>query len=315
MLSLSRRAFGLGAAVSAFAAPALAKPKFKTFNKPGALLSEGPVYSTRDNALYWVNITEKEFHRHCFKDGSHKMWTLPQMPGWVIERAKGGFICGLVDGIYLLDLEPLKLELVAKPESHRNDTRWNDAKVDAKGRIYTGTMHMPFAEKVCGFYRIDTDLSVHKVDDGYLCTNGPTFSLDGTKLYHAESGPDRRVYQYDVADNGDLSNKRLFVQYEGDMGGPDGMTTDADGGIWLSHYNGGRVSRYLENGQLDFAIPIPARQITSVAFGGKNWDRMFVTSCAQFTTLEADPQAGCVFEVPKSLIKGHKGVPTRQFGG
>lgn len=222
-------------------------------------------------------------------------------------------VVGLRQDVYFLDLDPFKLTKVATPEADRPDNRLNDAKVDAKGRLWTGTMHMPFKEKTAALYRLDADLSMHTMDTPYLCTNGPAFSRDGSRMYHNETA-DGIVYRFDVSADGALSNKHVFAQFAKGEGLPDGCTVDADDGIWVAHYGGGCVSRYLPDGTKDFDIRMPARNITSLTFGGENLDRAFVTSAAQEHRSD-DPLAGTLFEIPKGLLRGHKGLPTQKFAG
>lgn len=175
-------------------------------------------------------------------------------------------------------------------------------------------MDMAFKDRTAALYRIDPDLSVHQMDTGYVCTNGPAFSRDGRTLYHNETH-DGIVYAYDLAADGSLSRKRVFTTLASDVGLPDGCTVDADDGLWVSHYGGGRVSRYTPDGKLDFDLRIPAKQTTSLTFAGPNLDRMFNTTAAQPPVDADDPQAGTLFEMPKPLLRGHKGLPTHLFKG
>jgi len=238
---------------------------------------------------------------------------MPNLIGWAIERQKGGLIVGLKDTISFLDFDPFTLTPIAKIESDKVNNRLNDAKIDRFGRLWTGTMHMPFKEKTAALYRMDVDLSVKMMDTPYICTNGPAFALDGSRMYHNETAAGI-VYCFDVNASGDVSNKRIFTQFAPDVGLPDGCTVDADDGFWVAHYGGGRISRYLRDGTLDFDVKMPAKQITSLTFGGHDLTRLFVTSAAQ--TLTGDiGQAGALFEVPTALLRGHVGLPTRQFAG
>jgi sugar lactone lactonase YvrE len=156
--------------------------------------------------------------------------------------------------------------------------------------------------------RLDTDLTWREVDTGYHIANGPTFSPDHKTLYHADSAQ-RVVYAYDIDDTGALRDKRLFVRFQDDWGYPDGMTTDAEGGVWVAAWDGGRIIRFAPDGRLDRAIALPASQITSCAFAGPNLDRLFVTSAAMGREDEA--LAGSLFEVDA----GVSGLPAGQFGG
>ena len=57
-----------------------------------ASLGEGPCWLERDQTLYWVDITFKKLHAHKPADNSNKSWDLPEMPGAVVPREKGGLM-------------------------------------------------------------------------------------------------------------------------------------------------------------------------------------------------------------------------------
>ncbi len=288
----------------------------------GMILGEGPLWSARDNTLYWVDIRGKKLHAMSLgqtplKDSDTwgtRTWDMPDLIDWIVLREKDGFIVGILRTVYALTLDPFKLTPLFTIEADKADNRLNDAKVDAKGRLWTGTMHMPFTQKTAALYRIDPDLSVHLMDTPYLCTNGPAFSPDGKTLYHNETS-EGLMYAFDLASDGGLSNKRVFAKFGPGVGAPDGETTDAQGGVWVSHYGGGRISRYKPNGTLDFDIMLPAKQTTSLTFAGENLDRLFVTSAAQPPVGADDPHAGTLWEVPRALLRGHTGLPTNIFAG
>ncbi|MGA9658841.1 MAG: SMP-30/gluconolactonase/LRE family protein [Asticcacaulis sp.] len=283
-------------------------------SKSGMVLTEGPLWSAADNTLYWVDIRGKQLHALSLDNYSTKTWDMPDLIDWVVLRKSGGFLVAILRTVHALMLDPFTLTPLFEIEADKPDNRLNDAKVDAKGRLWTGTMHMPFSKKEAAFYRIDPDLSVHMVDTPYLCTNGPAFSPDGTKLYHNETS-EGLMYAFDVAADGSLSNKHVFAKFAPGAGSPDGLTTDADGGVWVAHYNGSRISRYKPDGTLDFDVAIPAKQVTSMTFAGANLDRLFVTTAAQPPVDADDPHAGTLWEVPTSLLRGHKGLPTNAFAG
>jgi sugar lactone lactonase YvrE len=314
-----KMAFGMGAAVCAAPITALADSSISILGGAGDLLGEGPLWSADTGRIFWVNIAAQKIYALNLKTKALQTWDAPKPVCYLAERKSGGMIAGLSDGVYAFDEKSSAFNLLVKPED-RTDTRLNDGKVDAKGRLWTGTMHLPWSEKVGAFYRVDTDLKATKVDGPYLCTNGPTFSPDLKRLWHVESF-DKVVYVFDVAEDGTLSNKQVFVDFkafEADgWGGPDGMATDVKGGVWIAHYGGGRISRFFPDGKLDFQIKLPASQITSLTFGGDKLDHLYVSSAAQFLPEGASDKAvaGALFEVPPPLLRGHIGLPTNKFGG
>lgn len=271
-------------------------------------LGEGPLWSPRENALFWTDILGRKLHRLSLADDAVRSWDLPETIGWVIERRGGGFIAGLRSGFVELDLEPFAIRPIADPEAHLPHNRFNDAKADAAGRIWAGSMPLA-ADAVTGnLWRLDPDRSVTRADTGYTIANGPALGVDGRTFYHTDSKL-ARIYAFDLGDDGTLANRRTHIQFEPGWGSPDGMTVDAEDHLWVACWGGACVRRFTPGGRFDRAVELPAKQITSCTFAGPNLDRMFVTS-AWDGLGDAAPQ-GELFEVDP----GVKGLPTQMFGG
>ena len=275
----------------------------------GALLGEGPLWLARENAIYFVDIKGQRLHRVALDDESRTSWETPEPICWLIPRASGeGFIAGFKSGFAELSLAPFTVTPIGAPEPERPTNRLNDAKADAHGRIWAGSMDDEEKRKSGALYRLDPDRTWRRMDDGYGVANGPTFSPRGDVLYHTDSAA-RLIYQFDLAPDGALSNKRVFVKFEDDWGYPDGMTTDAEGGVWIAHWDGARVSRFAPDGKLDRAIRLPMSRPTSCVFAGNDLRRMFVTSAR--LGREGEPLAGALFEIDPGIA----GAPAHAFSG
>ena len=96
-------------------------------------------------------------------------------------------------------------------------------------------------------------------------------------------------------DDGTIANKRVWLRFEDAWGYPDGMCADAEGCVWIAHWDGGRISRFSPEGKHIRSIELPASNITSCTFAGPKLDRMFVTS--SFVDHEDEALAGALFEV------------------
>jgi xylono-1,5-lactonase len=272
-------------------------------------LGEGPTWSGRDGALYWVDILGRGVNRLVIATGDVTSVATPDLTGWLIERETGGFLAGCRNGVHGVsaDLETWTPLLDLEPDLPLN--RMNDAKTDRQGRIWAGSMCDGQARSGL-LHRIDPDFSTHRMDDGYRIANGPAITPDGRSLMHTDTG-DAVIYRFDLDDSGTLSGKRIFRRFDpAEEGRPDGMIFDADEGLWVAHWGGGRLSRYDLEGRLTARIDLPASQVTSLAFAGDGLSRMFVTSAADGR--EGEPAAGALFEV-----RGHgtRGVPAQRFGG
>ena len=168
---------------------------------------------------------------------------------------------------------------------------------------------MPFTcDRPTGsLYRLDTDGSATRADDGYTIANGPAIPPGGDFLLHTDTA-EATVYRYAVRDDGSLADRTPFIVFDADWGNPDGMTFDADGGLWVACWGGSCVRRFDADGRFDRRIDLPASQITSCTFAGTNLDRMFVTSAADGVD---EPAGGCLFEVDP----GCRGLPTPRYRG
>ncbi len=271
-------------------------------------LGEGTLWSARENAVFWVDILAPALNRLSLADGSVTRWTMPEPIGWVVERAQGGMIAGFQSGFAELDLDPLAIRPIGDPEPDLPGNRMNDGKADATGAIWAGTMDMAQEQDSGSLYRLQSDKSWTQMDTGYGITNGPAFSPDGAVLYHTDTAK-RTVYRFARHADGTLGERTTFLRFDGADGYPDGMTVDAEGGVWIAHWGGSRVSRFRPDGRLDRAIALPARQITNIVFAGPKLDRMFVTSAA--IDLPASDHDGSLFEVDS----GATGTPSNLFQG
>lgn len=280
-------------------------------------LGEGLLWSARDNAVYWTDIIDKKLWRLRLADDAVTHWDMPEMIGWIIERAGGGFVVGLQSGFYRLSLEPFALALIANPHPERPGNRLNDAKADAMGRIWAGSMPVadgpPAQWPATGaLYRLDPDGRVSRHDDGLIIANGPAISPDGGTLYHTDSALST-IYRFALAADGTLGPRAVHLVFPPEAGAPDGMACDANGGLWVAFYShapegGSRVARFHPDGRFDRHINVPTPQVTNLVFAGAGLDRMFITSAGQG---HDDALAGALFEVDP----GCTGVLPHRFTG
>jgi sugar lactone lactonase YvrE len=284
-------------------------PAFRVIEAAGRCrLGEGPLWSPRENALYWVDILGHAVHRLKLDNESVSTWPMPEKIGWIIERThEPGFVAGFHSGIALLTLDPHSIRHIARPEPHLPNNRLNDAKADAAGRIWAGTMNMDTDQPSGAHYRLDPDHTVTRVDDGYFIANGPAFSPDQRFMYHTDSKRGL-VYRFELTPDGRLLGRTVFLTFDAEAGSPDGMTVDEHGCLWIAHWGGARVSRFTPEAKLERSIALPASQITSCTFAGHDLDRMFVTSAAEGLN---ERFGGALFEVDPEV----RGLPPGRFAG
>lgn len=272
-------------------------------------LGEGLLWSPEDSSIYWVDILAPAVRRLALNDGAVTTWAMPEPIGWLVRRrGRDDFIAGLKHGFAELSLDPVDVKWIGNPQPELPNQRMNDALVDPHGRIWAGTMDNDGGVPTGNLYRLDPDHCWKLVDRGYLVTNGPALAPDGRTFYHADTLK-RVVYQFTLRDDGTLAGRTDFVTFEDEWGYPDGMACDAEGGVWVAHWGGGRVSRFTPTGRLDRSIILPTKYVTNVVFAGVGLDRLFVTTAA--IAADNDPLAGRLFE----LDPGVRGLPPQRFAG
>lgn len=273
-------------------------------------LGESPVWSIKDDALWWVDI-----HRPavlCGTPGSTAAeWLMTGTVGSLGLRRAGGVVLAMRHGFMLMDRDGRTRKL-AQPIASLPGLRFNDGRVDRRGRFWAGTVQENRVPGEAGLYRLAPDGTCRQMVHGVTVSNGLAWSPDGRTMYLACSH-ERTVYAYEFdLDAGELGARRVFARIE--HGVPDGATVDSAGCYWLAHFDGGRLTRFDPGGREDRVIAMPVPRPTSCAFGGPGLDTLYVTS-ARFNldtpALHAAPLSGSVFAVRPGVA----GLPEPEYEG
>ncbi len=278
-----------------------------------AILGEGPLWCARDNVLYWLDIKRPAVYRYDPERGQTGHWPLSSEIGCMALRESGGMVVALRTGFAYLDLASGVEMAITDPEADRPDTRFNDGKVDRRGRFWAGTLHDDETEPLGSLYRFNPDISCRTMQGGVICANGTGWSPDDRTMYFTDSVI-RTIWAYRFdADNGAISNRRVFAEVAEGTGYPDGLTVDADGHVWSAVWDGWRVVRYDPAGRIDREIAMPVQRPTSCMFGGADLKTLFVTSASIDLDAEAlaiGGSAGGLFAVEVAT----PGLPEPRFG-
>jgi sugar lactone lactonase YvrE len=155
-------------------------------------------------------------------------------------------------------------------------------------------------------YRLDPDHRLTRLMTGIGLSNGIGWSPDDRQMYYVDSLEHRLdVLDYDAA-TGEVSARRPLAEIgRGDVL-PDGLTVDAEGGIWVAVWGGGAVLRYSPAGKLTTTLELPAAYVTCPTFGGPDLETMYITTAAG-----PGDGAGALF----SYRPGVPGLPTHPYRG
>ncbi len=278
-----------------------------------ALLGEGPIWSPRDGALYWVDILTPSVFR---LDGVSMACTeskLATMASIVIPTLSGGLLFASPNGLMLHNPSTQVNTLLCHPESERPTHRYNDGKCDRRGRLWVGSMDMGAEANRGCLYKVTGDGAWTKMDSGFTVPNGMGWSPDNKLMYMTDSTR-KVIYVYDFdLDKGAISNKRNFVTFSPDDGVPDGLTVDAEGYLWVAVWNSWRLSRFSPDGIEVLRVLVPVPRPSSCCFGGNNLETLYITSASVRLTeqeLRDAPLSGSLFSLQ---MPGVRGLPESTF--
>jgi len=282
---------------------------------PGtAFLGEGPVWSARDERLYWVDILAPAVHWSDLTSDTYETLAMNELVSAVLPRRRGGLVALTQSGIKALDIRTGEVTLLADPESDKPANRFNDAKVDRQGRLWAGTLALDTSPHQGALWCLDTDGQARCMDHGFTISNGMGWSPDDKVFYFADSGSGKiHAYDFDAA-RGDISGRRTFVEVDSEDGRPDGLTVDAEGYVWVAHWDGWCVTRYDPDGTVERVINLPVPRPASCTFGGPDFTTLYVTSARirlSAQRLSEAPLSGSVF----AIETGVRGLAEPMFGG
>jgi L-arabinonolactonase len=278
------------------------------------ILGEAPVWCPREQALYWVDIEGCKLQRFHPASGRIDRWTTPERLCSFALREKGGLVAAFASGLAFYEPEAGTVEWIARPEASQPRNRMNDGKCDRSGRFFVGSMDDKLKEHLGALYRLDPDLSLHRLDGGIGISNSLAWSPDEKSFYFADTmSQEIYVYDYDRA-SGDIGNRRIFATTLNQPGTPDGSSIDAEGYLWNAQWDGWRLTRYAPDGRIDRIVELPVSRPSSCMFGGPDLRTLYVTT-AIFDLSAAgrarQPWAGSLLAVDVGVA----GLPEPRFGG
>lgn len=268
-------------------------------------LGEGPAWDTRTQTLYWADIALGILHSFHPQTSTHKSIPTPE--------TKPTSVMLTTNPTTLLLSTELTLSLFNLETSQKtnlctlveNDSyRLNDAKVTPNGEIFAGTMSKNRPRTVGGatLFRVTKTLEVSKIIENVTVSNGMDWSPNMEIFYYIDS-PTKQItkYSYDHK-NGEIHDKEALFSFQDLPGAPDGMCADVDGNLWVAFFRGSRVVCLDPvNKCILQEVEIPCKCVTSLCFGGKDLDVLYITTAMGSSEEEIsdcqEPEAGNLFEL------------------
>lgn len=279
---------------------------------------EGPVWDAAAGVLRFVDLDRGRLMTYDPGSGEVRWRVLGSVVACLRPRVAGGLVVALEHDVVLLDdadddaVPPRPLASVdpsgGSPDGPR--LRFNDGGCDASGAFWCGTMAYDETPGAGALHRFSSDGTVTTAIAGTTISNGFWAAPDGSSAYWTDTATgvvDRLAFTA----SGEVASREPVVRVDPDHGHPDGLTVDADGGIWVALWGGSAVHRYTPDGALDVVVHVGATQVSCPAFGGPDLADLYVTTSRQRLGDDEEPLAGSLFRARP----GFRGTPVLPFGG
>jgi L-arabinonolactonase len=268
------------------------------------VLGENALWHPLLQRFYWVDIEAARMHWLSADLRQVHQLALPERIGsfGVLDAGADApyqFVLALQSGFALYHPHTGVLRWLARPERHIRGNRFNDGRTDRQGRFWAGSMvETQYQTPQCGaLYQLNRQGQAVRHLRQLQISNGLCWSLDGRRMYHADS-PRHQIWQYEFStEQATLSQPRLFADFA-ENASPDGATVDAEDHVWTALWGTGTVVRLNPQGQVCLTLTLPVSQPSSVAIGGEHGDLLFVTTSRlglNARQLAEQPAAGDVF--------------------
>jgi sugar lactone lactonase YvrE len=277
------------------------------------LLGEGALWDAARAIVWFVDIKRQRLWHFDPATGSNGFTEAPAPIGWAIPAQGGLVLCGLKDGLYTFAPESDAFTKLCAVPGEPASNRLNDACTDPWGRVWFGSMDDAESAASGRFYVFDRGEVRPAGPEGIAITNGPAVNAAGTRIYFTDTLA-QKIFVADLSAAG-AGPARLFA----DTGAlfpkayPDGPVVDAEGHVWTGLYHGGCVARFAPDGTLVATVPIPARDITKLAFGGTDLKTAYVTTATKNMSqqdMAEQPLAGSLFAFA-APVAGFAQAPVR----
>lgn len=237
-------------------------------------------WDDRDESLWWTDVEGGAVYRLNLKTRIHSAVYVGAPVGAILPQEDGTWLLFRERDVALLDFDR-HAPLVTLLDNVRYDgDRFNEAIADENGRVLVGTIRRG-RPNGAGIYRLEQLRALGKVLGGTGESNGMAWSANGETLYWT-CGTTKTIcrLRYD-ARRGALTNRQVFHECQPEEGTPAGLAIDAEGTLWSARRDAGVILKIGENRRLMGQVTLPAKHVTSLAFGGEGHRTVFVSAITE----------------------------------
>jgi xylono-1,5-lactonase len=272
-------------------------------------LGEAAIWHAASKRLLWIDLYDPKLFIHDPATGETVVQAIAfKAPlGAIVATSNPKLlIVSHPEGLSTLNIKTGATKAFAKPEQNRDGIIYNDCKVDRFGRLWVGSSHAKETDPRGALWCVTPKGQCFLGDVGFAVSNGPAFSLDGKIMYFNDSAG-KKTFAYDIsAKDPHPRNRRVLISYTHEEGMPDGLTVDSEGNLWVAHWGGARVTKFLSSGVRIQAYQVSAPHVTTVGFGGEDLSTLYITTARDGMSPDALalwPQSGDLFSL-KSVGRG-----------
>lgn len=262
-----------------------------------------------DDSLYWCNSLEGSIHLSQLGTANNglddRILRVPPILAAFAPAPEGYVIAG-ANAVAMVNANGGFVRTLARVPHATDQIRFNEAKCDPYGRLVLGTTGLDGFSNG-SLYSVDPNGDWRSIYDGAGLVTGMQWSDDGSRMWFTDTRLST-IFTCEYTPRGEMRDVRSFVL--GVRG--EGLARDIHGGFWTSG-GGGRIVRWDSTGEQSLEFTVPARRVTSLAFGGPGLSTLFIaTSRAGMTQTEisSSPLSGSIFGIETAT----QGYPTRPFG-
>jgi len=240
---------------------------------------EGPAFDRAGN-FYHVDWTVSSIVKHTPSGERSEFFNTGGIPAglafhpdgslWVADEGEN------IHGLFRIEPDGSAGRIVLNRYHGKPLNGANDLVFDRNGTLFFSDPWGSDGENpIGGFYRYLPDEELEQIDSGLAFPNGVAIRPDETYIYLAETYRNR-ILCYEINSDGTLGPREHFADTP-TPSGPDGIAFDADGNLFVAHFNLGRINIFDPSGKLIDAIEVPGTRSTNCAFGGPDNKTLYIT--------------------------------------